>query len=454
MNASRHEASARSISLKSAAQPIAPSRHQASVRSIRIVGLTSLFLFGGGFLVWASTASLSGAVIAQGQIVVDSTVRRVQHPTGGFVAEVLVREGTEVKAGDLLVRLDDTMHKASHGIITGQLDQLEARRARLEAERDGAAWLTFDPSLVERAFLPAVARLMEIERGLFASRRAARETQVEQLKERIAQLSEEREGLSGLKRSKARESALIVRELEGVRMLLQNNLVTMQRASALEREAVSLDGAQQQLAAQIAQTGSRIAEARLAVVQVDDNLRSEVMRELTETQGRLSELKDRQTATADLLRRVELRAPVDGVVQRLAVHAPGDVVTQSEPVLMLVPSREKLFIEARVATADYDQLHLGQRTLVKVHAGNQRTMPDLNGEVVRLGADAQTPNAQIAPFYLVRVNLDAGEAERLAPVRLTSGMTADVFIQTATHTPAQYLIKPLTDQFARAFRER
>lgn len=430
------------------------SPYRQTVRRARWIGMTALMAFGGGFLVWSMTSQLSGAVVAPGRIVVDSSVRKVQHGIGGPVASVHVREGDEVRAGDLLIRLDDTIVRANSAILARQIDELEVRSGRLMAERDGKAAISFAGTLTDRLEQPALAALIADESALFSARRVARDGQKEQLRQRIVQLRNESEGYRGQKEAKARETALIGQELSGVRSLVDSNLVTFTRLAALERQAAALDGTQSQLTAQMAQVSARIAETNLQIAQIDESLRNEVMRELSEVQNRLAELRERHVAVLDQLQRVELRAPADGIVQQLMVHAPGNLISPSEPALSIVPTREAMFVEARIQPGDLDQVHLGQATRIRLHTGTPRTTPELTGHVIRVAADA-TSTAPSAPAgYTIRIRLADGQLERLAGLRLVSGMTAEAFIQTHAHTPLAYLLQPLSDQVARAFRER
>lgn len=429
-------------------------RDARSIRRTRNAGLACLAAFGGGFGVWASTATLASAVIAPGQFIVESSLRKVQHQNGGNVGSVHVREGDRVRPGDLMVRLDDTLLKTNHAILVRQQDELEVRRARLMAERDGLAAVTFPATLEARRAELGLAALMDAEVSVFESRRTARAGQKDQLRQRIEQLRNEAEGYRGQQQSKAREAVLIARELEGVRSLLQNNLVTFTRAVALEREAVSLDGVQNQLSAQIAQSAAKVAETEIQITQIDEALRNEVVRELTDLQNRMAEIQERRAGAANLLERVDLRASVEGVVQKLAVHAPGDVVAPGEPVLWIVPTSESLFLDVRVSPNDYDQVRLGQRSIVKIHTGNPRLTPDLTGEVVLLAADTTATDPNQPRSYAIRVKLDAEELSRLGGQKIVSGMSAEVFLETAPQQPIDYLMKPLRDQLMRALRER
>jgi HlyD family secretion protein len=429
------------------------SHHQRALRRSALTGFSLIALFGGTIGLWAATSTLSGAVVAGGQFVVDTNVKKVQHPTGGIVGELHVRDGDRVKEGELLIRLDETITRANLQIILSQIDELVARQARLEAERDGAADLTVPASLQERSNDPAVVKLVNSERTLFEARRSAREGQKSQLQRRISQLRDEITGLRAQQKSKVREAELIANELVGVRELYQKNLVQLSRLSALERESASLEGQRGQLIAGVAQAEGKIAETSLQIIQVDEEMRAEVMREMRELQGKLSELSERRVAAEDQLKRVEIRAPSSGFVHQLAVHTVGGVISPAEPAMLIVPVDENLGLEARVMPHDIDQVALGHTATVRVSASNQRTTPEIFGTVTRISADVSKDQQTGLSFYTIRVGITPDELTRLGNLRIVAGMQAEVFVQTNERTPLQYFIKPLKDQFARAFRE-
>lgn len=405
--------------------------------------------------VWGASASISGAVIAPGQFVVESNVKKVQHQLGGVVGDLRVREGQAVQEGDLLIRLDDTLARANLQIITRQVDEFMARSARLEAERDQTGEMAVSGSLAARSRLdPDVAALVAAEQRLFTIRVTAREGQRAMLAKRIGQSRSEIEGLAEQRAAKVREAEMIQRELTGVRDLYARNLVQITRLSQLEREAASLGGQRGQLTAQIAQVEGRIAETELQIIQLTEDLRSEAMKELRDIQGRMGELQERRTAAEDQLKRVDIRAPVSGVVHQMQTHTVGGVISPAEPTMLIVPSGELLHLEARVAAADYDLVVLGQPANVRLHAFNQRTTPELAGTVSRVAPDITREPQTGITFYTVRITVPQTELDRITPLQISAGMQADVYLKTYDRTPVSYLMKPVKDQFAKAFRER
>jgi HlyD family secretion protein len=430
------------------------SEFRGSLRGLGIVGASVILLFSGTIGLWATTAPWSGAVVASGQFVVDGNVKKVQHATGGVVGELAVREGARVGEGDLLIRLDDTVTRANLQIVVKQLDQLAARRARLEAERDRREEMSVPAELAGRRSDPEIAELLAGEQAHFAARQAARTGQKDQLGQRLNQLRDEILGLASQQESRDRQAVLIAAELAGVRGLYKANLVPITRLNALEREGAALDGQKGQLIASTAQAEGKIAETRLQIIQIDADLAAEVMRELRDIQGKSAELVERRVAAEDQLRRVEIRAPSAGFVHQLAVHTIGGVLPPTEPAMLIVPVEEALQLEARVMPQDVDQIAIGQEARVRVHAFNQRTTPEISGVVSRISADISRDAQTGASFYTIRVKATPAEIERLGQVRLIAGMQAEVFVRTAERTPLEFLLRPLRDQFEKAFRER
>ena len=326
-------------------------------------------------------------MIAPGSLVVDSNVKKVQHPTGGVVGELLVRDGDQVKTGDLLVRLDETVTRANLAIVLKSLDEFAAREARFEAERDDEERLIFPEDLSARSSDPAVLRVLVGERRLFELRRAARAGQKAQLNERIGQIQEQIRGLEEQIAGKASEIELINQELEGVRELWRKNLIPIARLMALERDAARLRGERGALVASIAQARGKITETQLQILQIDQDLRSEVSKELAEIRAKTSELIEKRVTAEDQLKRIDIRAPQDGRVHQLAVHTVGGVISAGEPIMLIVPGSDVLTVEARIEPHDIDQIRVGQNAVLRFSTFNQRTTPEINGEVGRVSAD-------------------------------------------------------------------
>src|SRR5919199_936773 len=426
-----------------------------SIRRHLVAGVAAVVLLAGGVGGWATTTELAGAVIAQGQLVVDSNVKKVQHPTGGVVGELRVREGDHVKAGDIVIRLDETQTRANLQMVLKSLDELAARQAREEAERDGAPKVTFPAGLLARMSDPDVAHVVEGERKLFEIRCAARAGQKAQLKEQIAQLQEQIRGLTEQVAGKAKEINWIGQELKGVRELWQKNLVQFNRVTSLERDAARLEGERGALVASVAQAKGKVAETELRILQVDEDMRQEVGKDLADIRAKTSELVEKRVSAEDQLKRVDIRAPQDGSVHQLSVHTVGGVITpHGEPLMLIVPESDALTVEAKVQPQDIDQLHVGQTAVLRFSAFNQRTTPEINGTVSLVSADVSQDQKTGASYYTIRIGVPAEEISRLGEVKLVPGMPVEAFVQTNPRTVLSYLVRPLHDQIAKAFREK
>jgi len=427
---------------------------QASIRRHIIAGSVIVGVLAIGFGGWASTAELSGALIAQGTIVVDSNIKKVQHPTGGVVGEVRVHDGDRVKAGDILVRLDETVTRANLAIVTKSLIELYAREARLGAERDGVDTVAMPPELKDQADDPDVKAALDSERKLFDLRRMARLGQKDQLRERIKQLQEQISGLVAQQDAKSKEISFVDQELAGVRELWQKNLVQLNRLTSLERDEARVEGERGQLVASAAEAKGRIAEIQLQILNIDQESSSDVAKELRETDSKIGEAVERKVTAEDQLKRIDIRAPQDGVVFQSTANTVGGVITAGDPIMMIVPESDKLTVEVKVEPKDIDQVAIGQPVVLRFSAFNQRTTPELNGSVTRIGADTSNDQRTGQSYYLVRIGVEPGEFDRLGAVRLTPGMPVEAFIQTGERTLVSYLVKPLHDQLMRSMREK
>ena len=425
-----------------------------SIRRHLLMGFAVVLLLGGGVGGWAATTQLASAVIAHGSVVVDSHIKKVQHPTGGVVGEVRVRDGDHVHAGDVLVRLDDTITRANLGIVSKGLNELLARRARLESERDGVESVKFPDALLQHADDPEVARTIAGESKLFDLRRSARLGKKAQLSQRVDQFTQQIGGFTAQADAKARETDLINKEMEGVRELWKLKLTPLTRLSALEREAARLEGERGQLISSIAEANGRISETKLQIIQIDQDLASDVAKELRETDSKIDEYVERKVAAEDQLKRIDIRAPQDGTVFESTAHTVGGVIAPGDTIMQIVPEADNLAVEAKIRPQDIDQVHIDQAAILRFTAFNQRTTPEISGAVKQISADTTTDQDTGQTSYITRIALPSDQLSVLGEMKIIPGMPVDVFIQTGERDVLSYLIKPLRDQLARAFKEK
>lgn len=434
--------------------PIYLTFERVSIRRHLLAEAVIAILLVGGLGGWAATTELSSAVIATGTLVVNSNVKKVQHLTGGVVAALLVRDGDVVRGADVVVRLDDTMTRASLGIVNKGINDMGARKARLVAERDNLKDIVFPSDLLHREDDPDVAGVIESERKLFVLRRNARAGQKAQLARRIDQLREEIVGHVAMQAAKTEEIGLIEKELEGVRNLWQKNLIPLSRLTSLEREATRLKGERAQSIATTAQTRGKVSEIELQILQIDQDLSSEVARELREVEAKLGEFVERKIAADDQLKRIDIRAPQDGIVHQLSVHTIGGVVNPGDVIMLIVPQADQLAVEAKVPPQEIDRLYVGQGTSLRFSAFDQRTTPEIQGIISRISADITADQRSGQNYYTVRVGIDPEELSKLGDVKLVPGMPVELFAKTYERTVLSYFVKPLRDQVSRALRER
>jgi HlyD family type I secretion membrane fusion protein len=407
---------------------------------------TALIVGCGG---WAAQASLSGAIIAQGKITVKKQVKQIQHRDGGIVGAILVANGDVVKAGDVLVRLDETQTKAELGVVSSQLSELIGRQARLRAERDGADAVQFDAAFGAADATRAIA---EGEQRLFADNRATRQAQRDQLQSQIEQYGEQVKGLQSQRQSNAVEREMIADDLDRLTPLVKRQLVEGTRTRTMERDLARIDGLKGEIEANIARVQGQISEARMKIIELDQEVRTEAQRELRDVEARVAELSERIVAVKDRLSRMDLRAPIAGFVNDLKIHTVNGVIAPGETVMGIVPEGEELVVEARLSPTDIDQVSVGQDVKLRFSAFNQRTTPEIDGKVTVVGAAATLDPANGQTFYLSTIAItdaDKGLGKNL----LVPGMPVEVFLKTGDRSALSYLVKPFSDQMMRSFRE-
>jgi HlyD family type I secretion membrane fusion protein len=420
-----------------------------------MIGLLALGILVGRFGGWATLTEISGAIVASGQIEVDQNRQVVQHPDGGVVKDIYVEEGDAVSVGDVLISLDPSIEESELSIIQGQVFELMARRGRLTAERDGIGAITFDPRLIERAKTDAgIAELMQGQENLFQARVASNAKQIEQLTKRKSQIANQIDGIVAQRAAVATQLDLIEQELADQQKLLDRGLAQASRVLALQRSQAELSGDVGDLIAKQAESEGRITDLDIQIEGLETTRREDAISRLRDQQYRTLELEERAGALIEKLMRMDIRAPVSGIVYGLSVFTPRSVIRPADPVMFLIPQDRPLVITVQVPPIDIDQVYVGQNAVLRFSALDQRTTPELFGKVTKVSPDAFQDDASRMSYYRAEILLNEGETDRLpANVTLIPGMPVEAFIRTQDRTPLAYLIKPLADYFAKAFRE-
>lgn len=426
-----------------------------SATSPVVFGFVGLLILFGGFGTWAVTSKIAGAVIASGRIEVDRNRQIVQHEKGGIVERIEVDEGDSVQAGDLLIKLDPSQIQSQLLIIEGQLFELKARRGRLEAQRDEVETITFDEELIAvSAANPDISELMSGQQNLFNARRASVEREVEQLGKRGEQIAAQVNGIEAQEESLSSQLGLIEEELGNKKTLLDRGLAQASTVLTLQREQARLRGQIGELAANKAQAEGRSTEIDIEMLKLGTAGREEAITSLRDLRYRELELSEQRNALLAEINRLDIRAPVSGIVYALQVQTPNSVVRAADPLLFLIPQDRPLVIAAQVQPIHIDQIVVGQQVNLRMSALDQRTTPELIGQVMQISADAIDDGNNTPPYFRAEIALNPGEFEKLPEgTILLPGMPVEAFIRTGERSPMAYLIKPMADYFARAMRE-
>ena len=410
----------------------------------------------GGLFVWSIFAPIDSAIIAPGQMSVETNRKTIQHLEGGVIRKILVKEGQEVRAGDLLIELDDTVSGANVDVLSAQLAESIARYARLLAERDGLSEIPENSFAFEIA--PAdldYAVNLDGQRRLLEARIATRKTQISLLEERIVQQKTRIEGFSTQLRSLREQARLVGEELDGVRRLNAEGFAPTTRVRELERTKEAIAGQEGQIKAASAEAESVINEAKLEIERLKQQSREDAIKESQDLEVQIAGLTERRTAALDALKRSEIRAPESGVVLGLSVHTVGGVIAPGAPVMDLVPKGDQLVVAARIATRDVDKVSPGQAAIIRFSAFNARVTPEATGTVRQVSADSFVDKVTGVQYFLVLIDLPPkAELEKILRGReLQPGMPAETYIRTGSRPAISYLLKPLADAFSRSLRE-
>jgi len=426
-----------------------------SARRPMMIGVVGLLLLVGGFGTWSVMSSIAGAVVASGRIEVDQNRQVVQHLDGGIVSEILVEEGDTVLEGALLLRLDANRLRSQLVITEGQLFELTARRGRLAAERDSTDGIEFDAELVELAITrPEVEEFMAGQQRLFHARQDSQAREIEQLEKRRAQIRDQIKGIKAQQESMVLQLELIGQELKNQQTLLDRGLAQAGTVLNLRRTTADLQGSLGELIATEAQAEGRITETEIEILKLGTGQREEAITRLRDLRYQELELAETRRALLEQLERLDIRAPVSGIVYGLQVHTRRSVIRPAEPVLYLVPQDRPLVVAAQVNPINIDEIYVGQSVTLRFSALDQRQTPELFGTVMLISADSFEDEASRQPYYRAEIELNEGELDKLPEgIVLIPGMPVESYIRTADHSPLSYLVKPLADYFNKAFRE-
>jgi HlyD family secretion protein len=426
------------------------SRGLGKLRRIGLLAIAVLVLGFGGLM---ALLPMAGAIMAPGEVAVETHVKQISHPFGGVVSEILVREGDRVRQGQVLIRLDSKVAGAAAEYTGLSLDQMLAREARLRAERDGAGAVNFPAELRQRAGEPDVAAVMRDENRAFALSRAARADQIRQLQAQIRQVQAEIEAYGSRSVASSSQDRLINEELAQTRELYEGRLTTLDRLNALERAAAGVHADRATAAAQIDQGRARIGELTTQMAAVQSTARSQAATALAQVQSLIADIRKQDVAASDQNDRTVIRAPQAGIVDKLAVRTVGGVIPAGEPLLEIIPAADRLVVTAHIKLTDIDQVAIGQPAFLRFSALSTRTTPELKGKVTQVAADRTVDQASGTAFYNATVAISDEEFKKLEGARLTVGMPVEVFIQTGERTILNYILRPLGDQLNRALRE-
>jgi len=430
-----------------------PVKARDDIRANLILGasVTAMLIVGGGL--WLGLTRIAGAVIAPATVVVESNIKKVQHLTGGTIGGIFAQDGDHVRAGDIVARLDDTLTRANLQIISEDLDRATVRLARLEAERQGLPEMQLPSGLQERMGDPELAALVRGERTLFERRATALTGQKAQLQSRSKQLERQIDGLKAQQAAEDQSVVLLDGDLTDVQALYTKKLVSKERLSNIRLDATRAHGESGRLAAAVAEAQARISETELQILQLDEQRRSEVTSELRETEAKQTELSERKVVAQDELTKTNIRAPQSGTVQESSIHTIGGVIAPGEVIMMIVPDADNLVVDALIPPSRIDDVRPGQHVSIRFPAFDAGTTPACEGSVKRISADLIKDQQKQLSYFSARINVENKAACLTDAKVLKPGMPAEVHISTDERSVWSYLLKPLTDQMSRAFRQ-
>jgi HlyD family type I secretion membrane fusion protein len=426
-----------------------PSWKRPAALGYAIIILT--FGVGGG---WSVAAKIDAAVVAQGVVMVESNRKTVQHLEGGIVSQILVREGQYVREGQVLFRLDTTQSRANFETQQNQLDANLVLEARLIAERDGLDDVAIPDELRDRANSPFQAKIVADQQKQFAERRASLIGQIGILEKKVLEYKTEIDGVSRERASAQSQVGFIERELEGVKSLLERNLVPLTRYLSLEREKARLEGTIGRATADLGKAENGIAEANLQIGQLRQKFLEEVSASITDARQKVSDLREKLAIASDVFRRSEIPAPRSGVIQNLHVFTIGGVIRAGEPLAEIAPDLEELIVRAHVSPLDIDRVAPGMAAEVRFSGFHTTVLPLILGRVDSISRDRLVDDQNKQPYFLAQIVVDESTFPAEIKNHLIAGMSAEVLLPTGERTVLSYLTRPLYERVLKSMRER
>ena len=433
-------------------EPDSSASDPAELRPTLTAGAIVIGIFFFGFGGWATFAPLNSAAVAPGSVTVESNRKMLQHLEGGIVGEILIKDGDQVRIGETMIRLDETQPKANLELLNLRMMTAVALEARLIAERDKKSKVAFPDWLVNSSSVKA-AKITSGQKTIFAARRNATNGQIAVLKQRNQQFRQEIKGLTGQIKAEIRQIELIDVEIKDVSGLYKKGFARKPHLLGLQREEARIEGSRSQNIANVARIEQSIIETDLRVIELEGNFINQVVEELSKVQAQTLDLDEQIVAAIDVLRRLDITAPINGVVMGLNVHTIGGVIGPGEPIMEIVPSDDRLIVEARVSPTDIDKVRVGLVAQVTFSAFSQRNSVPVDGKVIFVSADGLIDEATRESYFLAKVILLEGFKEALRGEEILPGMQAEVMIITGEQTPLDYLISPISGSLNRAWRE-
>lgn len=434
--------------------PAVPENPLYRCRELVIAGGALIGVFVFGFGIWSAFAPLTSAAMAPGTVVSASSRKTIQHLEGGIISAILVKDGDVVKAGQTLIRLDDTKARTTLAAINGQLWDARAREARLLAERDDAQSITFPGALLAEQDKPAVSQAIAGQEKIFQAWRSLQDSKIAAINERINQVHAEIGGDDAEVAAADQRMKLINEEISGVQMLVSKGLERKPRLLQLQGTLAEIQGKRGETMAQIARAKQTIAESEVDILSLKNDAQKQIADDLRDTQKKLHELQEQREEAANVLERTAIKAPQDGIVTDLRVHTLGGVINPGEALLDLVPTDDQLVVEARVRPEDIDRVHEGLPAQVRLLPYDERRTPTLDAKVIYVSADRLVDKRTDQPYFAAKLRVSEKELKSLKEVKLVPGMPAEAMIETGETTVALYALSPVVNSFHRAFREK